>query len=99
MPTVELTAQAAHQLAQAREWWRANRDKAPYAVDDDMNELFMRLEGRPELVGRALEQMPSIRRVHLRRVRYYAYFRTVDGGERVQILALWHASRSGEPAL
>jgi plasmid stabilization system protein ParE len=97
MPTVELTAQATHQLEQAREWWRANRDKAPHAVDDDMNALFMLLEGRPELVGRALEQRPIIRRVHLRRIRYYAYFRIVDDGERVQILALRHASRTGEP--
>jgi hypothetical protein len=99
MPTVELTAQATHQLAEAREWWWAHRDKAPHAVDDDFNELFMLLEGRPELVGRALEQQPTVRRVHLRRIRYYAYFRIIDGGERVQILALWHASRGGEPAL
>jgi plasmid stabilization system protein ParE len=99
MPTVELAAQAGQQLAQAREWWGANRDKAPHAVDDDMSALFLLLEGRPELVGRALEQWPTVRRVHLRRIRYYAYFRIVDGGERVQIVALWHTSRSGEPTL
>ncbi|PRP94286.1 hypothetical protein ENSA7_78230 [Enhygromyxa salina] len=39
MPTVELTAQAGQQLAQAREWWHANRDKAPHAVDDEMHAL------------------------------------------------------------
>ena len=99
MPTVELTAQAAQQLAQAREWWRANRDKAPHAFDDDVSALFRLLEGRPELVGRVLEQLPTVRRVHLRRIRYYAYFRFADGGARVQIVALWHASRGDEPAL
>ena len=97
MPTVELTAQATQQLAQAREWWRAHRDKAPNAVDDDVSALFVILEERPEIVGRQLEQEPSVRRVHLRRIRYYAYFRIVDEGERVQIVALWHASRHGEP--
>ena len=99
MPTIELTAQAGQQLAQAREWWRANRDKAPHAFDDDVSALFSLLEGRPELVGRALEQEPAVRRVHLRRIRYYAYFRVVDEGERVQIVALWHTSRDGAPTL
>ena len=99
MPTVELTSQAARQLAQAREWWHAHRDKAPHAVDDDVSALFGLLEGRPEFVGRALEQLPAVRRVHLRRIRYYAYFRIVDGGSRVQIVALWHTSRGDEPKL
>ena len=99
MPTVELTAQAARQLAEVREWWRAHRDKAPHAIDDDVGALLRLLEGQPELVGRALEQWPTVRRVHLRRVRYYAYFRIVDDGESVQVLALWHASRGDEPTL
>jgi plasmid stabilization system protein ParE len=96
MATVRLTLQAARQLARARSWWLANREKAPQAFDSDVNALLLLLETWPTLVGRPLEQEPSVRRVHLRRIRYYAYFQIDDGGD-VQILALWHASRSGEP--
>jgi plasmid stabilization system protein ParE len=96
MATVRLTLQAARQLARARKWWLANREKAPQAFDSDVSALLLLLETRPALVGRPLEQEPSVRRVHLRRIRYYAYFQIDDHGD-VQILALWHASRSGGP--
>jgi plasmid stabilization system protein ParE len=96
MATIRLTRQAARQLARARKWWLANREKAPLAFDADVNSLLLLLETRPTLVGRPLEQEPAVRRVHLRRIRYYAYFQIADDGN-VQILALWHASRSGEP--
>jgi plasmid stabilization system protein ParE len=97
MATVQLTLQAARQLARAREWWLANREKAPRAFDDDMNALLLLLEERPTLVGRPLEQERAVRRVHLQRIRYYVYFQVDGDGEHVQILALWHASRVGEP--
>lgn len=97
MATVQLTVQAARQLARARAWWLANRDKAPQAFDNDVNALLVLLEERPTLVGRPLEQEPMVRRVHLRRIRYYAYFQLDDDGEHVQVLALWHASRNDEP--
>jgi len=45
-----------------------------------MNALFSLLEGRPELVGRALEQQPAVRRVHLRRIRYYGVDAPARGG-------------------
>jgi plasmid stabilization system protein ParE len=96
MATVRLTLQAARQFARARKWWLANREKAPTAFDTDVNALLRLLETRPTLVGRPLEQEPSVRRVHLRRIRYYAYFQIADDGG-VQILAFWHTSRTGEP--
>ena len=38
----------------------------------------------------------GVRRVLLRRIRYYVYFQVVEE-ELVQVLALWHGSRAGEP--
>ena len=55
-----------------------------------------RLELRPDLVGRPVAQASGVRRVLLRRIRYYVYFEIVDE-ERVHVLALWHGSRAGEP--
>jgi len=72
------------------------RDKAPHAFDDDLEQVVAQLRAHPQLVGR-LERDGTRRRVLLRRLRYYLYFRVVDGGERVQILALWHMSRGRAP--
>jgi plasmid stabilization system protein ParE len=99
MPVVQLTAPAARQLAQARDWWLEHRDKAPWALDQDIDGLILLLEERPELIGRPVESMPAVRRVFLRRVRYFVYFEIVDEGDRVEILAVWHASRGSDPDL
>jgi hypothetical protein len=37
--------------------------------------------------------------VLLGRVRYYLYYQVNDASEAVEVLALWHASRSGSPSL
>ena len=99
MPVVHVTASAARQLVRARRWWRANRDKAPAALEDDLEELIRLLEARPALVGRRVGQRPGVRRVHLPRIRYYAYFEIADGGDRVLLLALWHVNRGHEPGV
>jgi plasmid stabilization system protein ParE len=97
MPTIRLTAPAARQLRDARDWWLANRDKAPRAFDQDVATMLGCLEERPELVGRPLEGQPSVRRVHLQRIRYYMYFEIVDDGDGVAILAFWHERRGADP--
>lgn len=99
MATVQLTTLAARQLASARDWWLENRDKAPNALDDDVDALISLLEVRPELIGSPLEREPAIRRAYLRRIRYYVYFRIMDAGQRVEVLAFWHASRGSGPEL
>lgn len=99
MPIVEFTAPAARQLAEARDWWLEHRDKAPWAFDEDIDGLFALLEERPELIGRPVESVPDVRRVFLRRVRYFVYFEIVDDGDRVEILAIWHGSRGSGPDL
>lgn len=87
------------QLEEAREWWLQHRDKAPLAFDEEIDALVGLLEERPGLVGRPAIEPAGVRRVYLRRVRYYVYFQVVEGGEVVEILALWHGSRGGAPAI
>jgi len=57
------------------------------------------LEERPDLVGRPVEQRPEVRRVYLRRIRFYVYFQISEDGSAVDVLAFWHGSRGHEPAL
>lgn len=99
MAVVRIGRSAARQIARARDWWLENRDKAPSAFDDELDELIERLSDRPELIGRPLAQQRDVRRVYLRRVRYYVYFRVLEGGASVDIAAVWHASRRNGPLL
>lgn len=92
---VEFSKRAAREIERARHWWLDNRDKAPAAFDEALDSLLTELEAHPALIGQQARQAKPIRRVLLRRVRYYAYFRIVD--ERVQVLAFWHASGGREP--
>lgn len=48
---VEISPAALLEIEAVRSWWRQNRDKAPYAVDDDLVELVERLEVGAEHVG------------------------------------------------
>jgi len=86
-------------LAQARDWWLTNRDKAPDAFDDDIDELLARLEDASDVIGRPVRQDRAVRRVFLKRIRYHVYFQIVDDGARVLVLALWHGSRGSGPDL
>lgn len=79
------------QIEAAREWWRQHRDKAPFAFDDDLEELIERLEDAPTMVGRPVGQDRSIRRAYLPRIRYAMYFQIRD--DHVLVFALWHGSR------
>jgi plasmid stabilization system protein ParE len=76
----------------------ANRDKAPAAFDEELDAIVTSLERDPEQIGQPQRERHR-RRVLLRRIRYYLYFRVVDNGAMVQVLALWHASRGSEPEL
>ncbi len=98
IPTVEISRRAAREIARARAWWLANRDKAPGAFDDELDALITRLEANPKLVG-TQQRGARRRRALLKRIRYYVYFRVMDDGDLVEILAVWHAVRGREPRL
>lgn len=68
-------------------------------MDEEVDELIAWLEERPDLIGRPIEQDLTVRRVYLKRIRYYVYFRIMDDGNRVEVLALWHGSRKDLPEL
>lgn len=99
MRIVRISAGAAREYQRARTWWRANRDKAPTAFEDDFDGLLRRLADRPDLVGSPVAGRIGLRRVELRRVRYYVYFQVVEAGGYVALLAIRHMSRAGAPRL
>ena len=102
---VEFSPRAAREIQRARQWWHENRQKAPDAIDEELTELteltelIGRLEAGAEHVGTLVRNIPGVRRVLLPRIRYYAYFRIGSATSRVQVAALWHASRGHEPQI
>jgi plasmid stabilization system protein ParE len=92
-----MTEDAAEQIRAARDWWMQNREKAPFAFDEDLNELFDRLEDVPELVGRPMGQERHVRRAYLPRIRYYVSFQFRQDEDQVIILTIWHGNRQPPP--
>jgi len=98
---VVVSALAAEQIHAAAEWWRTNRPKAPQAFREDLERAVSLLTVQPIVGSRARNaKLPGVRRVHLTRIRYDLYYRLVEEPSRqLQILALWHASRGGNPPI
>jgi plasmid stabilization system protein ParE len=86
-----ISARARREIAEAAQWWLENRDKAPEAFEEDLAEAFDLILHAPHLGILVPSRIKFVRRVLLRRVRYYLYYRDTAPG--VEVLALWHASR------
>ena len=58
------------------------------------------LSTHPEVgVKCALELYPELRRLHLRRIRCYLYYKISLESLAVDVVALWHTSRESEPPM
>ena len=94
---IEISALAAAHVRTAETWWGLNRPKAPGAI---RAELERASSLRPEIGTRARNiALPGVRRLHLGRIRYDLYYRLVEAPRRLEILALWHASRGSLPPI
>ena len=93
---VRVTKRAQVQIDRAARWWDENRDLAREAFDDDLAEALLLLGAEPS-VGAPVFRLRAqgVRRLHLARIRYQLYYRA--RGDWVEVLALWHTSRGGEP--
>ena len=92
---------AAEPIRIANDWWRANRPKAPNAFSEDLTQATALLALQPRLGARARSSvLAGVRRVHLTRIRYDLYYRVIEEPQpSIEILALWHSSRGGQPPL
>lgn len=95
---VEVTPRAAIQLAAAAIWWSKNRPAAPDAIRIDFQEATLLLASQPGVgATSSTPRYPGLRRIYLSRVRYHIYYQVQ--GEKVVIVAFWHASRGSGPGL
>ena len=93
-----VTAVAETQIRTTNDWWRENRQAAPDLLVSELSRAFDLIQSHPFAGAAATNaELTGVRRVLLRGAGYHLYYR-VDP-ETVEVLALWHANRGGEPPL
>lgn len=98
MLDVEVTPRAAIQIEAAATWWSKNRPAAPDAIRIDFQEATALLSRQPGVGAKSsTARYPELRRVYLSRVRYHIYYHV--RGEKIFVVAFWHASRGTGPGL
>ena len=89
---------AAREVEEIDEWWRINRTAAPNLFTLELEQSLRIVQAAPALGAPARSvRLPGVRRVLMRRTRYYIYYRLA--GDRLDVLAVWHTSRGAGPDL
>jgi len=97
---VKLTPRAAAEIRRASEWWRANREAAPFALVEDLERAFEPIAAQPGIGARARNaKTEGVRRLLLSRTGYHVYYQLNAEAGRIEILALWHSHRVRGPAI
>jgi len=95
---VRIVRSAARAIAEAADWWAANRPRAQDAFATDLESSLPLIASQPGIGARARNDNLEVRRVHLARVHYHLYYR-VTSEPAIEVLALWHTSREAPPEL
>ncbi len=98
--SVQVTALAAGHIREAEAWWRSNRLSAPNAIREELEKAFAMLSAQPNVGPRARHvRLAEVRRVYLARVKYDLYYRVLQEGRVVEVLAFWHSRRGESPPI
>ncbi|MBI3697638.1 MAG: type II toxin-antitoxin system RelE/ParE family toxin [Acidobacteria bacterium] len=96
--SIKVVRSAARQIAEASEWWQANRPAVPEALAEELRRGLALIAQQPGIGAQARNaKLEGVRRLCLSRVRYYLYYRVRRPSEVVEVLAFWHASRGSGP--
>ena len=98
---VSFTRRASKHVDEAGRWWRENRDKAPDALREELEQALQLIASQPDVGAVARNtKLAGVRRILLSRVRYHLYYRLIETPARsIQVVGLWHASRGAGPQL
>jgi plasmid stabilization system protein ParE len=98
--TVAFTPRASREVTEAKRWWRANRTKAPNALEEEIRTALDVIATTPGIGAVARNvALPGVRRIFLNRVNYFVYYRPRAESRIVEEVALWHARRGTGPRL
>jgi plasmid stabilization system protein ParE len=95
---VKVTRRAEQEIKRAEKWWRENREAAPEALREELENAFHLIAAQPHIGARATNaKLPGVRRIHLSRVHYHLYYRLRPDQTVVEVLALWHTKLGRSP--
>lgn len=97
---LHVSREAAREITEALDWWRANRPAAPDALKESLRRALDLIRVQPGFGIAAMNvQLSGVRRLSLGRVRYHLYYSVSEDGSAVEVLSLWHSSRGSGPHL
>ena len=97
---IRLEPRAQEEIESIARWWAGNRPAAPTLFLDELERAYELIRNQPQLGQPArATSLASVRRVLLRRSRYYLYYRESSDQQSVVVLSAWHASRGQEPGV
>jgi len=80
-------------------WWVANRPAALDLFQLELEATVAAAASLPTLgaISPGDDELPDVRRVLMRRTRYYVYYRAT--ADVLEVLAIWHTARGEGPGL
>jgi plasmid stabilization system protein ParE len=96
--SITIVPRAQRHIAEARDWWRANRPEAPTLLGEELDRALQRLVENPNL-GSPWPLRADLRRLRLGRVELLLLYRLRPRAQRVEVLALWHGRRGRPPLI
>ncbi len=98
--SIKLERRAREEIETIARWWASNRPAAPTLFLDELEHAYELIHSQPQLGQPArASRIKGVRRVVLRRSRYYVYYRIANDESSVVVLSVWHASRGPDPAV
>jgi plasmid stabilization system protein ParE len=96
---VVLQRRALREIEEIDAWWRENRLAAPGGLFVEELAVTLSVVALMPTLGARLRgsRASGLRRVLLRRTQHHAYYRV--RGEKLVVLAVWHAARGTVPQL
>jgi plasmid stabilization system protein ParE len=95
---IRIMPRAQRQIDEAAAWWAANRPGAPGAVRTDIQTALLLIAGQPGIGTRVeLGRAEVVRRLYLRRLRYFLYYRV--RGRHLDVVSFWHERRGDVPSI
>ena len=91
---------AEEQIRAADQWWRENRRASPNLFVDEFEQALRWLREMPAIGSRFRRStVPGVRRILLRRSRYWVYYIPDESHSLVYVLAVWSGHRGSDPPL
>ncbi len=95
---VRVTRRVEREIEKADGWWRENRDAAPEALREELENAFRLIAVQPHIGARARNaKLAGSPTNPLSRVHYHLYYRVSPDQSVVEVLALWHTKRGRSP--